>query len=97
MNNTAKIVMMAVSYTHLDVYKRQDQGRANVLSAIELLVPVYNNRPASFNMQLFFNAKGDEIVNVFSQALPDEKTKAVEKLMQIDPANTTKYLKIQGN
>ena len=58
---------------------------------------VYNNRPASFNMQLFFNAKGDEIVNVFSQALPDEKTKAVEKLMQIDPANTTKYLKIQGN
>lgn len=77
--------------------EKVDEGRANVLKAIELLVPVYNNRPASFNMQLFFNAKGDEIVNVFSQGLPDEKAKAVERLMQIDPANTTKYLKIQGN
>jgi hypothetical protein len=82
----------------LDIMSEKvDQGRANVLKSIDLLVPVYNNRPASFNMQLFFNAKGDEIVNIFSQALAEEKTKAVEKLMQIDPANTTKYLKIQGN
>lgn len=77
--------------------EKSDKGRENILNSIDLLVPVYNNRPASFNMQLFFNAKGDEIVNVFSQGLPDEKSKIVEKLMIIDPANTTKYLKIQGN
>ncbi len=77
--------------------EKPSEGRANVLSALELLVPVYNNRPASFNMQLFFNAKGDEIVNIFSQATAEEKTKAVELLMKVDPANTTKYLKIQGN
>lgn len=82
----------------LDIMSEKvDQGRANVLSSIDLLLPVYSNRPASFNMQLFFNAKGDEIVNIFSQGLSDEKAKAVEKLMLIDPANTTKYLKIQGN
>jgi hypothetical protein len=74
-----------------------NEGRANILKALELLVPVYQNRPASFNMQLFFNAKQTEIVNVFSQAPPDEKNKAVELLMKVDPANTTKYLKIQGN
>jgi hypothetical protein len=77
--------------------EKPSEGRAKVLSALELLVPVYNNRPASFNMQLFFNAKGDEIVNIFSQATAEEKTKAVELLMKVDPANTTKYLKIQGN
>ncbi len=82
----------------LDIMSEKvEQGRAVILNSIDLLVPVYNNRPASFNMQLFFNAKGDELVNIFSQALPDEKNKAVEKLMLIDPANTTKYLKIQGN
>lgn len=82
----------------LDIMSEKvDQGRANILSSLDLLVPVYNNRPASFNMQLFFNAKGDELVNVFSKGLPDEKSKAVEKLMLIDPANTTKYLKITGN
>lgn len=82
----------------LDImFEKVNEGRANVLSALELLVPVYNNRPASFNMQLFFNAKGNEIVNVFSQGSPEEKGKAIELLMKIDPANTTKYLKIQGN
>lgn len=82
----------------LDIMSEKvDLGRANVLSSLDLLVPVYNNRPASFNMQLFFNAKGDELVNVFSKGLPDEKSKAVEKLMLIDPANTTKYLKISNN
>lgn len=77
--------------------EKPTEGRAIILSALELLVPVYNNRPASFNMQLFFNAKGSEIVDVFSQATPEEKTKVVELLMKVDPANTTKYLKIQGN
>lgn len=82
----------------LDIMSEKvDEGRANILKSIDLLIPVYNNRPASFNMQLFFNAKGDELVNIFSQGLGDEKAKAVEKLMLIDPANTTKYLKIQGN
>ncbi|MBL7896323.1 MAG: DUF4835 family protein [Bacteroidia bacterium] len=82
----------------LDIMSEKvDQGRANILSSLDLLIPVYNNRPASFNMQLFFNAKGDELVNVFSKGLPEEKSKAVEKLMLVDPANTTKYLKISNN
>jgi hypothetical protein len=80
----------------LDIMSEKvNEGRANILKALDLLMPVYNNRPASFNMQLFFNAKGDEIVKVFSQATPEEKNKAVELLMRVDPANTTKYLKIQ--
>ncbi|MGZ3932518.1 MAG: type IX secretion system protein PorD [Bacteroidia bacterium] len=73
-----------------------EEGRANVLKSLELLVPVYQSRPASFNMELFFNAKTDELVTMFTGALPEEKSRAVEILLQVDPANTNKYLKIQG-
>jgi hypothetical protein len=72
------------------------EGRANILKALELLVPVYQNRPASFNMQLFFNAKQVEIVKIFQGSTPEEKNKSVELLMKIDPANTNKYLQIQS-
>lgn len=83
--------------TGLDVMSdKPEEGRANVLKALELLVPVYQSRPASFNMELFFNAKTDELVQMFAGALPDEKSRAVELLVQVDPANTNKYLKIQG-
>ncbi|MCE3227748.1 MAG: hypothetical protein K0S32_2299 [Bacteroidetes bacterium] len=84
------------SFTGLDImWEKADEGRANVLKSLELLKPVYNARPASFNMQLFFNSKADEIINIFKGGLPEEKTKVTETLMLIDPANTTKYTKIQ--
>lgn len=72
-----------------------EEGRDNILKSLDLLKPVYSARPASFNMQLFFNAKRDELVNIFKGATPEEKTKVMETLMQVDPANTTRYLKIQ--
>ncbi len=80
----------------LDImYEKTDEGRANILKSLDLLKPVYQARPASFNMQLFFNAKKDELINIFKGGLPEEKNSVVETLMLIDPANTTKYLKIQ--
>jgi hypothetical protein len=78
---------------HLSV----DEARANILTAMNLLLPVYRARPASFNMQVFFNARRDEIIKIFQGALPEEKTKILELLAIIDPAGTTKYSKIQGS
>jgi hypothetical protein len=72
-------------------------GRKEILKSFDLLLGVYKNRPASFIMELFFNAKVDEVVNIFSKAPPDEKAKAVEILTTVDPANSTKYFKIQAN
>ena len=76
--------------------EKVEEGRTNILKALDLLRPVYAARPASFNMQLFFNAKADEMVNIFKEGTPEEKTKASELLMLVDPAHTTKYLKIIG-
>ncbi|HRG00907.1 MAG: DUF4835 family protein [Bacteroidia bacterium] len=77
--------------------EKADEGRKEILKSLDLLVGVYKNRPASFIMELFFNAKTDELVNVFSKGFPEEKAKAVETLTTVDPANSTKYFKIQGN
>lgn len=76
------------------MFDRPEEGRNNVMKALELLKAVYAARPASFNMQIFFNAKRDELVNIFKSSVPEEKTKIMELLTQIDPANTTRYMKI---
>ena len=73
-----------------------DVARAAILTSLELLIPVAKSRPASFNMQVFFNAKRDEIVNIFKGGTPEEKTKVLDLLAIVDPAGTTKYQKISG-
>ncbi|MCK7529986.1 MAG: DUF4835 family protein [Marinilabiliales bacterium] len=44
--------------------------------------------------QIVIDAKADEIVNIFTQAFPEEKNRVVQILTEIDPANETKYQKI---
>ena len=81
----------------LDImFDKTDEGRAAILKSLDLLMPVYKSRPASFNMQLFFNAKADELVNIFKGASPEEKNKIMELLSTLDPSRTNKYSKIQG-
>jgi hypothetical protein len=48
-------------------------------------------------MATLFTAKADEIVNIFSQAFPDVKTRVVNTLNEIDPANGSKYQQIMKN
>lgn len=88
----------AYSRNGLDImFEKTDEGRANILTSLDLLKPVYSARPASYCMQLFFNAKADELINIFKGGTPDEKTKVMETLMLVDPANTNKYSKITGS
>lgn len=72
----------------------KESGRAAILESIESLKKVHQAKPASFNVEVFFNAKSDEIVNIFSGAFPDEKSKIVPILNEIDPLNSNKYQKI---
>jgi hypothetical protein len=65
------------------------------MDALTLIQGVYNDKPANFNILLFFNAKATEIANVFSEAGNDEKTKAYELLSAIDPTDVDKYSKLK--
>jgi len=76
------------------MYNDAATGRANVYESLLLVQKVYQEKPASFNLQLFFSAKADELVNLFSGAFADEKGKVVPLLSSIDPPNANKYAKI---
>ena len=66
-------------------------GRTSVYEALQLIQKVYQEKPASYNLSLFFSAKADELVKLFCTGFTDEKSKAVTLLNSIDPANINKY------
>ncbi len=74
--------------------EKSQEARTYIADGLEGLRKVYQQKPGSFLMQIFFNAKTDEIVNIFSEAYPDEKMRMVNLLSQIDPVNSSKYQKI---
>lgn len=70
---------------------RPEEGRSNLASALELLQRVYRQRPNSFALGFFFDAKTEELINVFSNAQSMEKGRVVNILSEVDPANSDKY------
>ncbi|MGZ3863169.1 MAG: type IX secretion system protein PorD [Bacteroidia bacterium] len=77
------------------MYDKLEEGRAALLASIDNLKEVHKNRPASFNMQLFFEAKNQELISIFKDdPLNEEKTKIIDILNLIDPANQNLYSKI---
>lgn len=62
-----------------------------IAAAIEKLKPVHQAKPASYNLQVFFNAKSDELLQVFKPVAPAEKTRIYNTLQIIDPGNISKY------
>lgn len=71
-----------------------EAGRAGVNESLELLRKANRERPGLFILQLFLEAKREELINIYSQASPMDKTKAVNVLKEIDPANANRYQKI---
>lgn len=71
-----------------------ETGRASINESLELLKKANREKPGLFILQLFLEAKRDEIINIYSQASPMDKTKAVNTLKEIDPSNSSRYQKI---
>ncbi|NOU47280.1 MAG: DUF4835 family protein [Bacteroidales bacterium] len=74
--------------------EKPDEGRAKIGETLAYLNTVNSNRPGLFLLQLIIDAKRDEIIKVFSKGSPQEKTKAVNIMREIDPANSSAYEKI---
>ncbi len=79
----------------LDVMNNKaPDGRMVIAESLTLLQQVHRDRPGSFLMQLFFDAKNDELVNIFSESFPEEKNRVIQILTELDPSNLTKYNKL---
>lgn len=76
----------------LDVmYDEPNKGRAAIIKSVDYLVKVKDSWPNLFLLQLMMDAKGDEFINVFSEGSATEKTRAVNMLKKLDPAQSSKY------
>ncbi|MEI7498834.1 MAG: DUF4835 family protein [Bacteroidota bacterium] len=75
------------------MYEKVDQGRASITQGIDVLQKIYNLKPNLFALQLIYDAKRDEIINIYSdqRVPPMEKTNVVNILKEIDPSNSSKY------
>ena len=76
------------------MYEELEDGRTKIFQSLEGLKTVHQMKPASYNLQVFFNAKSDEVVKLFSKAPTTQKTKLFNTLQVIDPGNISKYQEI---
>lgn len=74
--------------------EKAPEGRAAIAESLKLIQKVFRSRPSVYILQVFFDAKSDELVNIFSQSFPDEKNRVSVILNECDPSNGTKYEKI---
>lgn len=68
-----------------------DAGRAVILESLRLLQQVYNQKSGLAMVKVITSTKCDEIVNIFKEGMPSEKTQVVNIMKQIDPTNSSKY------
>lgn len=73
---------------------RPEEGRANIATALRDIQKVFRRRPSLYILQMFFDAKADELVNIFSKSFPDERNRVMTILNEVDPSNGRKYEKI---
>jgi len=75
---------------------RPNEARADIAEYFKLLQDVFRRKPDPylFLLQIVFDVKSNEWVDIFSNGTPDEKNRVVRLLKEIDPSNISKYDKI---
>lgn len=72
-----------------------ERGRRIITKNLKSLREIHNVSPSSYNLQAFFNAKMQEILNLYSEASEQERNEIRELLITIDPGNSNKYGKLK--
>ncbi len=75
--------------------EKPQEGRANIANSLKDIQKVFRTRPSLYILQVFFDAKSDEMVNIFTESYPDEKSRVMTILNECDPSNGSKYKKIE--
>jgi len=76
----------------LDVMSESpDAGRSVIAESLRTLQQVNAQKSNLVLIQLLVQAKADEIVNIFKEGTPSEKTQIVALMKQLDPSNSSKY------
>lgn len=80
----------------LDIMSEEvKKGKESIANSIETLAEIQKTRPNSLLVRTFFDAKGDELVAIFSGGPQIDNVKLIETLNRISPLNSQKWNKIR--
>lgn len=74
--------------------ERVEEGRAKIAEGLTDIQKVFRRRPSTYILQMFFDSKADELVQIFTKSYPDERSRVLTILNEVDPSNGSKYQKI---
>jgi hypothetical protein len=100
LNNKAYAPLRSFMYDYhrngLDVMaENAAKGRKEISSLLPDLQQIDRLRVGSMFPLIFYTAKSDELVSLYSMADPQERIQAMNILVQADPANGNKYQALQ--
>ena len=72
-------------------YQNREECMQSISSSINDLMEIHSSRPSSFNMQLFFNAKSEELIKIYQPSEQGLKLKMFNLLSQLDPQRIKDY------
>jgi hypothetical protein len=76
----------------LDVFiEKPVDARTSIMSALSGIQKANALRPGTLFVRAFFNAKADEIINIFRTSTPEQKKQLVTMLSDADPNDLAKY------
>lgn len=71
-----------------------DQSRKQILAVLNDLKGVNQQRPATLLLNSFFDAKSEELYQIFSKGMPADKSQAYQLLSQLDPTKADLYRRL---
>ena len=78
-------------------YQNREECMQSISSSINDLMEIHTSRPSSFNMQLFFNAKSEELIKIYQPSEQGLKLKMFNLLSQLDPQRIKDYNSLKSN
>ena len=73
-----------------------DKGRASVTQSLDAIKQVYDLQPMSVALSMFKDAKLDELVNIYSKAPADERTKVYNLLQPLYPTEEQRLTQLKN-
>ena len=99
LNDRFKSLRRALYQYHMvgmDKFKDDnDLSRKAIYESLEKIRSIQEQLPNSVIFKIFFNTKRQELINIFQQADPGMKNRAIDLLGKLDPSNLSSYEKIK--
>ncbi len=78
---------------------KNSEARINIAESLKLVQDVYRRKPDPFMylFRLLWMQNPMRLINIFSEAFPEEKSRVVQIMTEIDPANKAKYENINSS